>query len=56
MLRKVASCIDSGIWPGPGRGDLRGMPLPKAEREAIDNELAYLEAEAGFDKEARGDG
>ena len=42
-LRQIRQCIDQGVWPGPGAGDLRPMPLPQAEREAIDKRLGYGE-------------
>lgn len=41
MLRRIAECIERGVWPGPGAGDLRPMPLPKTEREFIDSRIAY---------------
>ena len=44
MLRKTARCIDTGLWPGPGDGEMRSISLPLQEQEAIDKELAYEEA------------
>jgi hypothetical protein len=39
MLRRVAQCIERGVWPGPGEGDLRPLPLSTDERERIDYRL-----------------
>jgi PDDEXK-like domain of unknown function (DUF3799) len=39
MLTKTQECIETGIWPGPGEGDLRPIPLPTAERESITKRL-----------------
>ena len=41
MLRKIASCLKSGRFPGPGEGDLRALPLADAERERIDKRLEF---------------
>ena len=38
-IRRVAMALDRGVWPGPGADDLRPMPLPIREREAIDKRL-----------------
>ena len=45
-LRQVALCLDRGIWPGPGGGEMRKMPLPLREREAIDARLKFEGGEA----------
>lgn len=42
MIRRVASCIEAGHWPGPGEGDLRALPLPMRDREEIDIQLKNL--------------
>ena len=39
MLRKVADCINRGVWPGPGQGELKSLWLPLDERERIDGRL-----------------
>lgn len=44
MLRQLAKCIDSGVWPGPPRRRGEPFSLPKAEQELIDARLASLEA------------
>jgi hypothetical protein len=41
MLKVIARCLDSGVWPGPGAGELRELTLPQAEREAITKRLQY---------------
>jgi len=42
MIRQTAICLANGVWPGPGEGDLRPLPLPTAERESIQTRLQYL--------------
>jgi len=39
MMRKVADCIDRGMWPGLGQGELRSLSLPADERDFIDARL-----------------
>ena len=39
MIRKIAHCIETGHWPGPGEGDIRPLPLSNDERERIDTRL-----------------
>jgi hypothetical protein len=39
MLRRIASCIATGHWPGPGEGDLHPLPLSNDERSRIDERL-----------------
>jgi hypothetical protein len=41
MLRKIAGCIDTGHWPGPGEGDLTPLPLSHDERTRIDERLRW---------------
>jgi hypothetical protein len=38
-MRKIARCIDTGHWPGPGEGELHALPLSHDERERIDARL-----------------
>ena len=39
VLRKIAGCLVSGIWPGPFDGHLRPLGIALDERERIDNRL-----------------
>jgi hypothetical protein len=41
MLRKIATCLTQGHWPGPGEGDLRPLPLSHDERARIDERLKH---------------
>jgi hypothetical protein len=41
MIRRIANCITTDHWPGPGEGDLRALPLADAERERIDARLKF---------------
>lgn len=43
MIRQLAKCIESRIWPGPGRSDAELFSMAKAEAEFIDARLAQLE-------------
>ena len=41
MLRRIASCIATNHFPGPGEGDLRALPLAHDERSRIDERLKH---------------
>lgn len=38
-LRRIADCIATGHWPGPGEGEYRELPLGHDERDRIDTRL-----------------
>jgi hypothetical protein len=40
----IATCLEEGIWPGPGGSDAEPFSLPKADQEFIDSRLQQLEA------------
>lgn len=41
MLRQIATCIERGIWPGPGEEDVRPLGLSLQEREYIQKRLQF---------------
>jgi hypothetical protein len=41
MIRRVADCIRTDRWPGPGDGDIRPLSLSNDERDRIDTRLKY---------------
>jgi hypothetical protein len=44
MIRRLAKCIESKSWPGPGKHDAEFFSIPKTEAEFIDARLRELEA------------
>ena len=41
MLRKIADCINTDRWPGPGEDEDKALPLSHDERTRIDARLKF---------------